>query len=250
MALSFFLLLTLGHVIGDFVLQPYWLVVAKRSGWRGLSIHVGVVTFVTAILVWGSIPNWWVWVIVLFIGHLFIDQFRTFIFTDNTKGKGLLLLIMDQMAHLVLIALIAWAATGWTLAELPILLTSNALSQQRLMAYFIGLAIMIGVVPVFEAEITVAAWAAGGHEVDKTVEIAPSDRIFGGIERIAAMTLVLTNYWLLLPLIFLPRLVFMIRQGLAKTDRTALISKVATSFIGAVIVSSVLYNVPAPLFNL
>ena len=38
----------LGHLIGDFVLQPYWLVLAKRTGWPGLFIHVGVVTFVTA----------------------------------------------------------------------------------------------------------------------------------------------------------------------------------------------------------
>ena len=111
-ALAFFLILALGHVIGDFLLQPYWLVLAKRKGWHGLFIHVGMVTFITAILAWNSIPNWWVWIIVLFIGHLFIDQFRTFVFTDNTKGKGLLLLVLDQLAHFILIAILAWAAQG------------------------------------------------------------------------------------------------------------------------------------------
>ena len=74
MALSFFLRLMLGHMIGDFFLQPYWLVLAKRKGWPGLIIHVGVVTFITAVLLWASIPNWWVWIIVLYVGHLFIDQ--------------------------------------------------------------------------------------------------------------------------------------------------------------------------------
>ncbi|RME77340.1 MAG: DUF3307 domain-containing protein, partial [Chloroflexi bacterium] len=59
MANSFFLRLLLGHLIGDFILQPYWLVLAKRSGWKGLIIHVGVVTFITAILVWAVIPGWW-----------------------------------------------------------------------------------------------------------------------------------------------------------------------------------------------
>jgi hypothetical protein len=101
MALFFFLGLMLGHLVGDFVLQPYWLVIAKRNGWRGLFIHVGVVALVTAILVWGSIPNWWVWIIILFIGHLLIDQLRTFIFTDNTRGKGLLLLILDRPSILL-----------------------------------------------------------------------------------------------------------------------------------------------------
>ncbi len=48
--LAFFLQLMLGHVVGDYMLQPYWLVLAKRKGWPGLIVHVGVVTFVTGIL--------------------------------------------------------------------------------------------------------------------------------------------------------------------------------------------------------
>lgn len=251
MALSFFLRLLLGHVVGDFVLQPYWLVLAKRNGWRGLLIHVGVVTLITAILVWGTIPNWWVWVIILYLGHLFIDQFRTFVFTDNTKGKGLLLLLLDQAAHVLLIALIAWAATGWTVADLQILLrTDSAVTQFRMMAYLIALAAMIGIVPVLEAEITVAAWAAQGHEVKHTVEIDSSDRILGSLERIVAMALILTNYGLLAPLVFLPRLALMIYKGQARVDRTAVVAKVATSFIAAATASYLLYNVPAPLIAL
>ncbi|MCP4705237.1 MAG: DUF3307 domain-containing protein, partial [candidate division Zixibacteria bacterium] len=136
MALFLFLGLMLGHLVGDFVLQPYWLVIDKRNGWRGLFIHVSVVAFVTAILVWGAIPNWWVWIIVLFIGHLFIDQFRTFIFTDNTRGKGLLLLIVDQCTHVALIALIGWAATGWTFSDLQqIFLADDTANRYQIMVY-------------------------------------------------------------------------------------------------------------------
>lgn len=251
MALSFFLRLLLGHVVGDFVLQPYWLVIAKRNGWRGLLIHVGVVTLITAILVWGTIPNWWVWIIVLYLGHLFIDQFRTFVFTDNTKGKGLLLLLLDQAAHVLLIALIAWAATGWTIADLQILLnTDSAVTQYRMMAYLIALAAMIGVVPVLEAEITVAAWAAQGHEVKHTVEIDSSDRILGSLERILAMALILMSYGLLAPLVFLPRLALMIYKGQARADRTAVVAKVMTSFSAAATAGYLLYNVPTPLIAL
>jgi hypothetical protein len=245
MALSFFLRLLLGHLVGDFVLQPYWLVIAKRNGWRGLFVHVGVVTFVTAILAWGSIQNWWVWIIILFIGHLFIDQFRTFVFTDNSKGKGLILLILDQITHFMLIALIAWAATGWTFSDLQVL-THGAETQFRLMAYLAGLAAMIGVAPVLEAEVTVAAWAVQGHEVGRTVEIASSDRILGSLERIAAMLLILTGYGLLSPLIFLPRLGLMIYQGQAKNDRTAVATKVITSFATAAFVTFLLHEVPSP----
>jgi hypothetical protein len=245
-ALPFFLQLLLGHVVGDFVLQPYWLVLAKRKGWLGLTIHVGVVTFVTSILAWGSIPNWWVWMIVLFLGHLFIDQFRTFVFTDNSKGKGLLLLVLDQIAHVVLIVLIAWGATGWTFDTLEVLPSFEAPNQYRLMAYLIGLFALIGTAPVLEAEITVAVWAAQGQEVTQTVKIDTNDRVLGAFERILATFLILVGLGALAPFIFLPRLALMIRQGQARENRTAVTTKVITSFASAVIVSILLSNIPMP----
>jgi hypothetical protein len=246
-ALPFFLQLLLGHVVGDFVLQPYWLVLAKRSGWSGLIIHVGVVTFVTSILAWGSIPNWWIWMIVLFIGHLFIDQFRTFIFTDNSKGKGLLLLILDQIAHVVLIVLIAWAATGWTFDTLTVLPTLEAPTQYRMLAYLIGIFALIGTAPVLEAEITVAVWAAQGQEVKQTVRIDTDDRVLGAFERIVATFFILFGLGLLAPVVFLPRLGLMIHRGQARQNRTAVTTKVITSFASAVIVALLLNNIPIPL---
>jgi hypothetical protein len=245
-ALSFFLILNLGHVVGDFLLQPYWLVLAKRQGWSGLLVHVGVVTFVTAILAWNSIPNWWVWMIVLFIGHLFIDQFRTFIFTDNSKGKGLLLLTLDQTAHLILISLIAWVATGWTLSDLTLLYTSETLNQYRMMAYLIGLGTVLGVAPVLEAEVAVAILATQGTEIKHTVAIESSDRILGGLERVIATLLILLGYGLLIPLVFLPRLALMIYQGQVKDNRTTVVTKVVTSFATAIIVGLALYYIPMP----
>jgi hypothetical protein len=248
-ALYFFLILTLGHVIGDFLLQPYWLVLAKRKGWSGLLIHVGVVTLVTTLLTWNVIPNWWVWMMVLFVGHLFIDQFRTFVFTDNSKGKGLLLLILDQVAHLVLISLIAWVATGWTLSDLALLHTSEALNQYRMTAYLIGLATVLGVAPVLEAEVAVAVLATRGTEIKHTVAIESSDRILGGLERVVATALILLGYGLLVPLVFLPRLALMVYQGQAKDNRTMVVTKVVTSFVTAIIVGLILYYIPMPILS-
>lgn len=248
-ALSFFLSLLLGHMIGDFVLQPYWLVLAKRKGWQGLLIHVSVVTFITSILAWNSIPNWWVWIIVLFIGHLFIDQLRTFVFTDNSKGKGLLLLILDQLAHFILIAVIAWAATGWTFSDLYTLLTDEALNQYRMMAYLIGVATLIGAAPVFEVEVTVAVLATQGQETTQTVQIDSADRVLGSLERIIAMGLILLGYSFLAPLVFLPRLALMIYQGQAKTSGTTVATKVVISFVMALLVALLLYNIPLPIIS-
>lgn len=247
LALSFFLRLLLGHFIGDFVLQPYWLVLAKRNGWPGLFIHVGVVTFVTAILVWGTIPNWWVWVIVLFLIHLFIDQFRTFIFTDNSKGRGLLLLFADQLAHVLSLVFIAWAATGWTPELLQYLHYPDTPNQYRLMAYLTALAVLISTTPVLEAEITVAVWAAQGKETNKTVKIDNEDRIFGSIERIAASGLILAGLPILSPLVFMPRLAVMVYKGYAKEDRTAVTTKMLVSFVTTVLVCIVLATISPPV---
>lgn len=246
MALSFFLRLMLGHMIGDFFLQPYWLVLAKRRGWPGLVIHVGVVTFITALFLWAAIPNWWVWVIVLYLGHLFIDQFRTFILTDNTRGKGLLLLFLDQLAHFILIAALAWLATGWTMADLGPLASDNV-DQSRMMVYLIALAFVISVVPVLEAEITVAVLAMLGTEITHTVKIETADRVFGAIERIAGILLILAGLAWVAPLVFLPRLGLMVYQGELKTNKPGTITKTATSFASALIAGILLSFVPFPL---
>jgi hypothetical protein len=246
MALSFFLRLLLGHMIGDFVLQPYWLVLAKRNGWPGLFIHVGVVTFVTAILLSvSSIPNWWVWVIVLYLGHLFIDQFRTFVFTDNSRGKGLLLLILDQIAHLLFIVFLAWLATGWTFFDLHPL-TTYASNEQRMIAYLTGLAILIGVVPVLEVEIAVVILAIQGTSLNHTVKVDLSDRVLGSIERTIAVGLILIGYGLIAPLVFLPRLAVMIYQGQAEVNRTPVITKVVVSLVSAIAVGVLLRHIPLP----
>jgi hypothetical protein len=249
-ALDFFLRLVLGHFIGDFLMQPYWLVLAKRAGWPGLVVHVGVVTFVTTLLVWGTFPYWWVWMIVLFLIHLFIDQFRTFIFTDNTKGRGLLLLLVDQLAHLISLMVIAWAATGWTPADLAALFSPDTPNHYRTMAYLTGITILISAAPVLEIENTVAVWAAQGQEMGKPLSIDREDRILGSLERIAAVTFILLGLPMLAPLMFAPRLAVLVRRGDLKTNRSALVTKMLTSVGVAMLVSLILLNVPPPIIQL
>jgi hypothetical protein len=247
MALSFFLRLLLGHMVGDFILQPYWLVLAKRNGWTGLFIHVGVVTFVTAILLSvSSIPNWWVWVIVLYLGHLFIDQFRTFVFIDNSRGKGLLLLILDQITHVLFLVFLAWLATGWTFADLHALTTTVSNDEQRMIAYLTGWATLIGVVPVLEVEIAVVILALQGTSLNHTVKVDLSDRVLGSIERTIAVGLILIGYGLIAPLVFLPRLAVMIYQGQAKVNRTPVITKVVVSLLSAIVIGVLLRYIPLP----
>jgi hypothetical protein len=116
-----------------------------------------------------------------------------------------------------------------------------------MLAYLIGLFALIGTAPVLEAEITVAVWAAQGQEVKQTVKIDTSDRVLGAFERISAVLLILIGLGWLAPFIFLPRLSLMIRQGQARENRTAVTTKMITSFGSAIIVSILLASIPIPL---
>jgi hypothetical protein len=205
------------------------------------------VTFVTAILLWvASVPYWGVWVLVLFSGHLFIDQFRTFVFVDTSKGKGLWLLLADQLAHLVLIIIIAWVATGWNPNNLYILTTPAATNQQLMMVYLIGLAIMVGVVPVLEVEIAVTVLYYSGTNLNETVRVDLSDRFLGSVERVIGSFLLLWGFGLLVPLAFLPRVSIMIYQGQFKTNRIPVITKIVVSFLSTLLVGFGLSIIAAP----
>ena len=49
----------LGHLVGDFLLQPGWMVAAKRRGLAGLLTHTGVIILCTGVVVIRELH--WLW---------------------------------------------------------------------------------------------------------------------------------------------------------------------------------------------
>ncbi|MFQ5611282.1 MAG: DUF3307 domain-containing protein [Anaerolineae bacterium] len=248
LALSFFLRLLLGHLLGDFLLQPFWLVLLKREGWTGLLIHVTIVTAATAIVLWGLTPGWWIWIIALWVGHTFIDQFRTFVFTDTSQGKGFYLLVIDQFVHLLFITLLAWLAAGWRPSSLRLLVDPNAPGDLRLIAYLSGLVILMWVVPVVEVEFTMAMMAFQGAPSDKTLPIGLSDRLLGASERTISLLLIVLGLGFISPVAFAPRLFVMLNGKQDKLDRVAAFSKAGASFVTALSIGLILLFIPFPSF--
>ncbi|NIP26448.1 MAG: DUF3307 domain-containing protein, partial [Phycisphaerae bacterium] len=156
MELSFFLRMLLGHLVGDFILQPYKIAVAKRAGWRGLFLHVSIVTVTTGIAIYRTTPHWYFWIIALFGVHLFIDQFRTFIFTDNSNGKSLYLFILDQIVHLISIMVISWLATGWRFSSLSAIYNRTLSSSDGILLFACLFIIAVWVIPILEVELATA----------------------------------------------------------------------------------------------
>jgi hypothetical protein len=89
-----------------------------------------------------------------------------------------------------------------------------------------------------------------GIQITHTVGIEFSDRVLGALERIIAVGLILLGFGLLTPLVFAPRLGFMIYQGQFQTDRVGVISKVLTSFVTMLLIGLVLLRVPLLPFSL
>ena len=214
MTSDLFLRLVVGHLIGDFVLQPFWLALAKRKGWKGLLLHVSVVAVVSGALVWKVIPHW-LWLVgVLFVVHIFIDQFRTFVFVDNSNGKSFFLFLADQFVHLASLAALSLLFGGEPLAGLPGLLPSLPLTpvQGRLLLLAL-IIVLVWVTPILEVEFLVAllAWR---HTTDtqQLVPITPADRLIGGLERLAALALVPLHLVFLMPVAFGPRLLWLSRH--------------------------------------
>lgn len=239
MVLNVFLRMLAGHLVGDFVLQPLWLALAKRDGWPGLILHTAVVALTTAVMIWNILPRWLLWTGVLYVVHLFIDQFKTFVFTNNSKGKNVLFFLLDQLVHIISIMLIAIWATGAGLDGVTAVFT-EPLTRQEALLLLISLVVTAGwVIPILEIEVLVAINSLKTTAKAGLEPIGMSDRLMGGGERTVGMALALFNLGFILPLAFLPRL-FWLRNKQHPANTPAVITKTGTSFVSGLLLSVVI----------
>ncbi len=236
--------LLLAHMLGDFVTQPLVLVAMKRKGWRGIIIHSAIVTAFTAALAWEQFPRWWVWTLLLGLSHAFIEQFRTFHVKDGSRG-GLYYFLLDQAAHLGVIAFIAAVSVNWRPAELASIFNGTASVESRLIVYLIALVFLVWSAPVFEAETVATLIGCNEDNVGgNSVRIRSVDRLLGALERLATVSLVLAGCFYLAPVSLLLRFYVQRGQWHSQTSRNRLVTKMATSFLLAMATGLVLRAVP------
>lgn len=254
MIVNFFLRLLVGHLLGDFVLQPLWLAMAKRKGWNGILIHVSIVTGVTGVMIWGSIPRWWIWLIVLFVIHVFIDQYRTFVFLDNSKGKGVMFFIFDQIIHVLSLVLISWMATGESAENLSAIFAQSLTAENAILFIFSLFVIAVWVIPILEIELLVAILSFQEQpETGKSKKIIEpihlSDRLSGGVERTISLIMFGTGFGLLMPLVFIPRFIWMRKQN-PPANRLSPLTKSGTSLVTSALLGLLLLSISLPVSGL
>jgi hypothetical protein len=108
--------LYLGHLVGDFVLQPGWLVAAKRRGAPGIVLHGAVIGICTALLLYADLAELIDVVLFATAAHLAIEL-ATIRLRSGTHASGLSVFIVDQALHLVTLVLLVRLVSPWTEVE-------------------------------------------------------------------------------------------------------------------------------------
>ncbi|MEZ4771374.1 MAG: DUF3307 domain-containing protein [Caldilineales bacterium] len=110
---SVFWMLMLAHLVGDYPLQPDWMVQAKRT-WRGLTLHVGVHLAMLLLLAGTGRPVLWPFLLALAAMHFAIDAFKNWL--NRVRPAAVSgSYIFDQFLHLISLLLVA----AWITAVLP-----------------------------------------------------------------------------------------------------------------------------------
>jgi len=90
------------HALADFVFQPDWMVKAKQRT-PVLLLH----SLIAAVLAYAAVGRWDLWLLptLVFLSHAAIDHLKA-----RTRGS-LRVFLIDQAAHIAVVALLAWMFT-------------------------------------------------------------------------------------------------------------------------------------------
>jgi hypothetical protein len=205
--MALFLDLLLGHMLGDFLLQPGKLVAAKREGWKGLLLHTSVVGAATALATLGTLQRDWVAVVAVTLAHLVIEKI-TILAYERTPTRGLFTLLFDQALHLLSITAVVLAGGGLqptlsaTLFGLPV--------TMRTLAIVVGVTTVTlgGSILAFEAANILAPGGSKGSLL--RMDLA---RLAGMVERGGSVAIALAVGPLAGAAAFVPRLVWAVTRG-------------------------------------
>ncbi len=222
--MALFLDLLLGHMLGDFLLQPGRLVSAKRDGWRGLLLHTSIVGLATALATLGTLGRDWIAVIAVTVAHLAIEKI-TILAYERTPTRGLFTLLFDQSLHLLSIAVVV-ALVGGGLQPTPASSVFGIAVATRVLAIVVGIVTVAlgGSILAFEAANALAPDGSKGSLL--RLDIA---RIAGMVERGGSIGLALVLGPAIGPVTFAPRVVW--ATTLSRDERRRQLAEAAAGLL-------------------
>jgi hypothetical protein len=104
-------MLLLAHLLGDFPLQPDWMVRYKRNIFV-LALHVGIHFLLMFLLVGEARLVLWPYLLQLTVVHMIQDRLKIFL-TDLRPNRRVVFFFVDQLLHYLTIwALFTWIKTS------------------------------------------------------------------------------------------------------------------------------------------
>jgi hypothetical protein len=185
-----FYLFLLAHLVADFVLQPYWLVVRKRQ-WDGLLLHSAIVLVCMLLLPLIDYSALALWPAMLAITavHMAADWWKVR-FGARIPGPPIGPFLLDQVIHIstlgVVLSLALPGGEVWSLAARPLAMAALYASAYIVAACATPIGVMIWLDPAF----TNAALAGGARIRSLLAGVSVvSLTLFGGLLALPATLL-------------------------------------------------------------
>ncbi len=230
----------LAHLVGDYIVQWDALANWKSRAVKGALAHGSIVLLVTVIFAVMIDAAWWPWAAFIGVTHTVIDAGWVRVnrrFAPRSGLYALLRLLIDQIAHLTIIA-IALIASGCVAAATVGRDLIAAMQTYRTLTIALGYAF-----------VTLPAWIliefifyglVNGSAPD--FKYAFKNKYVGSLERGLITTFVLLGQFALVPMVVLPRLVFDSPQIMGHNRSTLYVAEWLGSLAIAVLIGLGLKN--------
>ncbi len=179
-----FVKLLLAHLIGDFMLQPTsWVKDKEEKKLKSFPLYLH--GLIHGILIMVFMWDWQFvgWALLLSVIHIVIDAVK--LLTQNETNKRRVFLL-DQLAHLISIALVGWIYLGYPT------ITLSFFSDQHLVLFtaFIFLTVPASTL----ITILISRWSPHTEE-DQQDSLKDAGKYIGILERIFVFLFVITSNW-------------------------------------------------------
>ena len=189
--------LVLAHAIGDFVLQPdQWVKdkTIKKHKSKYLYFHVLIHALALLILLQFN-TSYWIGIVSIVVSHYIIDVIKLNL---TKKINPRLLFILDQIAHLIVIAIVALSYTQYSF-------DINTLYSKNVLALLLSLIAITSIASVI-MRLVMSKWILDEDDANDSLEKA--GKYIGILERLFVFGFIIINQWSAIGLLIAAKSVF------------------------------------------
>lgn len=176
--------LVLAHAIGDFLFQPYkWVQHKETHKHKSKYLYWHILIHIVALIVVLQFNfQYWLALIIIPVSHYVIDVIKLHL---NTKMNPRLLFGLDQLAHIIVIALVVKVYKPYTL-------NISLLFQPKTLLF---ITCLLGVTKASSIimRTIISKWDLSEYNKDTTLEDAGA--YIGILERLFVFMFIITNHW-------------------------------------------------------